>query len=147
MADTRSKEQRRRIMQAVGYKDTGPEMTVRRILHRLGYRYRLHRKELPGNPDIVFPAREKAILVHGCFWHGHGCRYGQPPKSRHDYWLPKLEQNMERDAKNIRALESLGWETLTVWQCEAKNIDSLTKELVGFLENGNSSRSISSVAD
>lgn len=143
MPDTRTKDQRRRIMQAVGQKDTGPEMTVRRTLHRLGYRYRLHRKDLPGKPDIVFPGRRKAIFVHGCFWHGHGCRYGRPPKSRPEYWLPKLERNKERDAENVEALKSLGWETLTVWQCETKDIDTLTAELVDFLETGESERSTS----
>lgn len=148
MTDTRSREQRRRIMQAVGYKDTGPEMTVRKILHRLGYRYRLHRKDLPGKPDIVFPSRKKAIFVHGCFWHAHGCRYGKPPKSRPEYWLPKLERNKERDAENVRALDALGWQTLTVWQCEVKtDLDAIATKLIDFIEDGKSARSTSGSAN
>lgn len=135
MADTRTKEQRRRIMQAVRGKDTAPEWTVRRLLHRLGYRYRLHRKNLPGKPDLVFPARKNAIFVHGCFWHAHGCRYGRAPKSRLDYWLPKLDENKRRDAENVRQLEALGWKVLTVWQCETREIESLTARLKSFLDD------------
>ncbi len=121
-------------MQAVQGKDTGPEWAVRKLLHRLGYRYRLHRKDLPGKPDLVFPARMKAIFVHGCFWHAHGCRYGRPPKSRLDYWLPKLEQNKKRDAEKRAQLEALGWTVLTVWQCETKDIEALTRKLCVFLD-------------
>ena len=135
MADTRTKEQRRRIMQAVQSKNTGPEWTVRRLLHRLGYRYRLHRKTLPGKPDLVFPRRKKAIFVHGCFWHAHGCRYGRPPKSRLDYWLPKLRANKRRDSDKHARLEALGWQVLTIWQCETKDIEALTMKLCAFLED------------
>ena len=145
MVNTRTKEQRRSIMQAVRGKDTGPEWTVRRLLHGLGYRYRLHRKDLPGKPDLVFPGRKKAIFVHGCFWHAHGCRYGKPPKSRLDYWLPKLEQNRKRDAEKRTQLEALGWKVLTVWQCETKTIDALTARLTAFLDDVDKSRSTSSV--
>ncbi|MCH9012468.1 MAG: DNA mismatch endonuclease Vsr [Proteobacteria bacterium] len=145
MVDTRTKEQRRRIMQAVRGKDTGPEWTVRRLLHGLGYRYRLHRKDLPGKPDLVFPARKKAIFVHGCFWHAHGCRYGRLPKSRLDYWLPKLERNKERDADRTDRLEALGWHVLTVWQCETKDTDALAARLTAFLDDVDKSRSTSSV--
>lgn len=133
--DTRSPEQRRRIMQAVGSKNTGPEMTVRRVLHSMGYRYRLHRKGLPGRPDIVFPGRKKAVFVHGCFWHWHGCSKGQLPKSRQDYWEPKLRRNRERDLENLAELAALGWNTLTVWQCETREIDSLTERLARFMES------------
>ena len=125
MADTRTPDQRRRIMQAIRCKDTKPERIVRRLLHGLGYRYRLHRSDLPGKPDLVFPGRRKAIFVHGCFWHAHGCRRGQPPKSRLDYWLPKLERNRERDAEKRASLESLSWSVLTVWQCEIGDPDAL----------------------
>lgn len=135
MADTRTPEQRRRIMQAVRSKDTKPERVVRRLLHGLGYRYRLHRSDLPGKPDLVFPGRRKAIFVHGCFWHAHGCRHGQPPKSRLDYWLPKLERNRERDAEKLAILESLHWSVLTVWQCEIGDSDALTARLCAFLED------------
>ena len=121
-------------MQAVKSMDTKPEMTVRRCLHAMGYRYRLHPKELPGKPDIVFYGRKQAIFVHGCFWHAHGCRYGQPPKSRLDYWLPKLEENKKRDIEKRTRLEALGWEVLTIWQCEIKDLDALTASLCDFLE-------------
>jgi DNA mismatch endonuclease (patch repair protein) len=132
--DTRSPDQRRRIMQAVKSKDTRPEMLVRRMLHAMGYRYTLHRKDLPGKPDIVFPSRRKVIFVHGCFWHAHGCAKGQPPKSRLDYWLPKLERNVYRDRTKIEQLESNGWRVLVVWQCETKDQDALARRLSGFVD-------------
>ena len=135
MVDTRTKEQRRRIMQAVKGKDTGPEWTVRKLLHKRGYRYRLHRKDLPGKPDLVFPSRRKAIFVHGCFWHAHGCRYGQPPKSRPEYWLPKLKENKRRDAKRNAELEEMGWQVLTVWQCETRDMEGLVPKLCSFLDD------------
>lgn len=144
MVDTRTKEQRRRIMQSVRGKDTGPEWTVRRLLHGLGYRYRLHCKDLPGKPDLVFPKRNMTVFVHGCFWHAHGCRYGRAPKSRLDYWLPKLEQNKRRDAEKIAQLEALGWTVLTVWQCETKDIGALTGKLITFLDYVDKPRSTSS---
>lgn len=133
MADTRTPEQRRRIMQAVGTKDTSPEWAVRRILHRLGFRYRLHRKELPGTPDIVFPGLRKAINVHGCYWHGHNCSKGRLPKSRLSYWEPKIERNRQRDAEKESALKDLGWEVLTIWQCETKPPEALEERLLRFL--------------
>ncbi len=122
-------------MRAVRSKDTGPELLVRRLLHAMGYRYRLHRKTLPGKPDLVFPRSRKAVFVHGCFWHWHGCSKGQLPKSRQDYWEPKLRRNIARDLENIAALEALGWHPLTVWQCETKDVDALTERLVNFLES------------
>ena len=134
MADTRTPEQRRRIMQAVGTEDTGPERVVRRLLHGHGYRYRLHVKDLPGRPDIVFPGRQKAIFVHGCFWHGHGCEKGKAPKSRLDYWGPKLKANAERDVAQRMQLEALGWSVLTVWQCETRDPASLAGKLFAFLD-------------
>jgi DNA mismatch endonuclease (patch repair protein) len=133
MADTRTPEQRRRIMQSVKTRDTGPELAVRRILYRLGYRYRLNAKKLPGRPDIVFPGRKRAIFVHGCFWHGHGCVKGRAPKSRLDYWEPKLKTNRERDAAQLRALKELGWSVMTVWQCETNTPEALTPRLQRFL--------------
>lgn len=136
MADTRSPEQRKRIMQAVGSKDTKPEIAVRSLLHRLGYRYRLHRKELPGSPDIVFKKRMKVIFVHGCFWHSHGCQKGQAPKSRMEYWGPKLAENRQRDARNVSKLCADGWQVLTVWQCETKDLDNLEVRLRAFLDDG-----------
>jgi DNA mismatch endonuclease (patch repair protein) len=134
MADTRTPQQRRRIMQSVKTRDTGPELTVRRIVYGLGYRYRLNAKKLPGRPDIVFPGRRRVIFVHGCFWHGHGCRKGQAPKSRLDYWEPKLRTNRERDAAQVRSLEALGWSVLIVWQCETADPGALAAKLQDFIE-------------
>ena len=131
--DTRTEEQRRRIMQAVKSRDTGPEMIVRRLLHRLGYRYRLHRKDLPGKPDVAFVSRRKAIFVHGCFWHGHGCPKGRLPKSRLDYWKPKLNGNRERDRRKEEELRSLGWSVLVIWQCETADLEALARRLLRFL--------------
>jgi len=131
--DTRNPEQRRRIMQSVKSKDTGPELVVRRLLHATGYRFRLHRKDLPGRPDIVLPRYKKIIFVHGCFWHHHGCPKGQFPKSRLDYWVPKLQENVKRDRTKIEQLESLGWKVLVVWQCETKDVATLTARLQDFV--------------
>ena len=131
--DTRTPEQRRRIMQAVKSKDTKPEMTVRRCLYAMGYRYRLHRKDLPGRPDIAFGGQRKAMFVHGCFWHWHGCPKGQLPNSRLDYWKPKFEQNVIRDRTKVEQLESLGWRVLVVWQCELADIDALSIRLQEFV--------------
>lgn len=124
-------------MQAVRTQNTGPEWTVRRLLHRLGYRYRLHVRGLPGRPDIVFPGRKKIVFVHGCYWHGHGCRIGQPPKSRLDYWLPKIEANRTRDATAQERLELLGWSVLVVWQCQTKDEFELQTRLTQFLDDRN----------
>jgi len=134
MADTRTPEQRRRIMQAVKTKDTGPEWAVRRWLHSRGYRYRLHPKDLPGRPDIVLPGRRLAIFVHGCFWHSHHCDKGRAPKSKLDYWGPKLEANRERDARKVNELEAQGWSVFTVWQCETKEEALLTTKLLPVLD-------------
>src|ERR1039458_8900147 len=120
-------------MSRIGGKDTVLEITVRRLLHSLGYRFRLHRRDLPGTPDIVFPSRQKVIFVNGCFWHAHGCRIGQPPKSRPEFWLPKLERNRTKDKRDRHALRGLGWEVLTVWQCQTKSPDRLKMKLVSFL--------------
>jgi DNA mismatch endonuclease (patch repair protein) len=120
-------------MQAVRSKNTQPELLVRKILTALGYRYRLHGTNLPGRPDIVFPGREKAIFVHGCFWHFHGCKNGQLPKSREDYWEPKLQKNKRRDALKARELKRLGWKVLVIWQCQLKATSSISEKLVEFL--------------
>lgn len=133
MADWLTPAQRRHVMQSVKSKNTGPEMAVRRIVHGLGYRYRLHKKGLPGRPDLVFAGRKKIIFVHGCFWHAHDCRYGRAPSSRQEYWLPKLKRNKERDRENRSALEALGWKVLTVWECEIKDTTALVKRLTEFL--------------
>ena len=121
-------------MQAVKSKDTKPEMIVRRCLYAMGYRYRLHRKDLPGKPDIAFIGRRKASFVHGCFWHWHGCSKGQLPRSRLDYWRPKLEGNVNRDRAKIEQIESLGWMVLVIWQCELSDAEKLAKRLQEFVE-------------
>lgn len=133
MTDTRTPAQRRRIMQSVKQKDTGPEIAVRRKLHALGYRFRLHARSLPGRPDLVFPSRKKVIFVNGCFWHGHDCGKGHLPKSRLDYWKPKIEANKARDERNINELKNADWESLVLWQCEVTRIDEAVDRVVRFL--------------
>jgi DNA mismatch endonuclease, patch repair protein len=129
MADTRTKEQRRRIMKSVGTRNTGPELVVRRLLHRLGFRFRLHKRELPGSPDIVLRKWKTAVFVHGCYWHGHGCQKGRLPKSRLDYWGPKIEANRARDRAVEKRLKDLGWNVVTVWQCETKDERTIAERL------------------
>ena len=128
-------EQRRRIMRAVRSKQTSPELQVRRVLRELGFSgYRLHRRDLPGKPDIAFVGRRKAIFVNGCFWHGHNCKRGaRIPKSNQHYWKTKISGNMKRDAENILALQSMGWETLTIWECELGDISELKRRLDEFI--------------
>ena len=119
-------------MQAVGNKDTDIEWKVRRLGFSLGYRYRLHRKNLTGTFDLVFPSRKKVISVHEHFWHAHDCSYGRTPKSRRDYWLPKLERNKQRDAENLAKLEAPNWGALIVWQCEFRKLGTLTVKNSSF---------------
>ena len=115
--DTLSREQRSFTMSRVRGKDTSPEIYVRKLIYRLGYRYRLQGRGLPGNPDIVFRVRKKVIFIHGCFWHGHDCRAGNNrPRSNQSYWLPKLEKNKVRDAANQEKLRDLGWDFLILWE-------------------------------
>ncbi len=128
-------EDRSRIMRAVKGRDTKPEMTVRRAVHAMGYRYRLHRKDLPGKPDLVFPTRHKIIFVHGCFWHGHDCARGaRTPKTNRDYWVQKISRNRSRDADNLAKLEKLGWKMMIVWECELRDTNDLRKNLQYFLK-------------
>lgn len=135
--DTLSKEARSERMSHVRCKDTGPELAVRRLVHSLGFRYTLHRGDLPGKPDLVFPAKRKVLFVHGCFWHRHGplCRLTRLPKSRLDFWSAKLEANRRRDQRNGRALRSAGWRVLCVWECQLADKDRLTRKIVHFLES------------
>lgn len=136
MTDHLSQELRSRNMAAVKGKNTLPEMVVRRLLHRLGYRYRLHAKDLPGKPDIVNRSRKKAVFVHGCFWHGHGCKRGnRQPKTNADYWLQKIDRNAERDHRHIAELEAAGWDVLVIWESEIKR-DDLTQRLQSFMNGG-----------
>ena len=137
MTDTVSKRERSRIMAAVKSKDTRPELAVRRLVHALGYRYRLHAKTVPGSPDLVFPSRWKVVFVHGCFWHRHRCSEGRSmPASRVAYWKAKFERNQRRDAKNRRLLRKMGWTVLVVWECETiprrlPNLESRLKRFLG----------------
>jgi len=126
---------RRRNMQANGSKNTKPEMVVRQLLHSMGYRYQLHRRELPGKPDIVFLGRRKAIEVRGCFWHGHGCHpLGKMPQARREYWVPKITATKERDARNMATLRQTGWEVLEIWECKLRAMTTETgTELAEFL--------------
>ena len=122
-------------MRAIRSKDMGPELAVRRIVHQLGYRYRLHRNDLPGRPDIIFTSRHKIIFVHGCFWHSHGCKNSHIPKSNVDYWVPKLIRNTTRDAKNLQILSERGWQCLVIWECEIKDRSSLTSRIRDFFRD------------
>jgi DNA mismatch endonuclease (patch repair protein) len=120
-------------MRAIHNRDTQPEMAVRSLVHRLGYRFRLHRQDLPGTPDLVFPARRKVIFVHGCFWHAHACKPGLTPNSNRGFWLPKLQQNKARDKRNLKALTQLGWAALVIWQCELKDGGKVGARVARFL--------------
>ncbi len=134
MTDHVSRKKRSLIMAAVHSKDTKPEMAVRRLTHGMGYRYRLHVANLPGRPDLVFPSRGKVLFVHGCFWHRHtGCRYATLPKSRVEFWNAKFAANVARDRRARRELKKLGWQVLTVWQCELKDQSKLAERLDEFL--------------
>lgn len=132
--DNLSRSERSENMRSIRSGDTSPEWRVRRIVHSMGFRYRLHVRDLPGCPDLVFPRLRKIVLVHGCFWHPHGdCRYSHIPKSNLDYWLPKLERNRARDKRNIAALRRMGWKVLIVRECEAADSARLSKRLEKFL--------------
>ena len=134
MVDTVSTETRSRMMARVKSKGTKPEIKVRRLLHGLGYRYRLHREDLPGRPDLVFPSRHKAVFVNGCFWHCHsGCKRADIPDTNRGFWLAKLGSNQARDARNIALLESKGWAVMTVWECQLRDLDMIARQLASFL--------------
>lgn len=121
-------------MARVRGKDTRPELAVRRLAHAMGYRFRLHRRGLPGSPDLAFGPRRLAVFVHGCFWHGHDCPRGaRVPKSNADYWAAKLRANRERDRRQLAALEEVGWRALVVWECEVADADALSARLRAFL--------------
>jgi DNA mismatch endonuclease (patch repair protein) len=137
--DIVSPQKRSAMMRAVNQKNTAPELRLRKALHALGYRYRLHPKELPGRPDLAFPSRRATIFVHGCFWHGHDCRAGRLPSSRTDYWLPKIAENQRRDARKRAELEALGWRVLTVWECELEKPEEAVSAAAFFLDSGNRS--------
>lgn len=134
MVDRLSPKRRSALMSKVRDKNTLPEMRVRRLAHSRGYRYRLHRRDLPGCPDIVFPSRRKIVLVHGCFWHRHpGCSKATMPKSRVEYWTEKFRRNVERDKETLKELEQADWSVLIIWECQTKNRSELKRILDSFL--------------
>ena len=138
MSDIYSKKRRSEIMGRITSKNTSPELRDRSVLHRMGYRFRLHRKDLPGKPDIVLPKWELVVFVHGCFWHGHDCCEGHIPKSNSAYWGPKLERNRERDIENAEKLAQLGWKRLVIWECQTGNLKKLEeclKEAVNLAQD------------
>jgi len=137
MVDTLTREERGARMALVRNKATKPEMRVRSMAHRMGFRFRLHGPGIPGHPDLVFASARKVIFVHGCFWHRHpGCPRTRLPKSRLDFWKPKLLGNARRDRKNQAALRKLGWAFLVIWECETENEEVLRRKLVAFLGLG-----------
>lgn len=126
---------RSRMMSGIRGKNTKPEMAVRRFLHAHGYRFRIHRKDLPGNPDMVFPRLKICLFVHGCFWHRHmGCRYATTPKTRPEFWNDKFQKNVARDQASIDSLEALGWQVLVVWECQLKNDKNALAKLLSKME-------------
>ena len=143
MVDSVAPETRSRIMTAVKSKGTKPEMSVRRLLHGMGYRYRLHRSDLPGCPDLVFPARRKAVFVNGCFWHSHpGCKRAAVPSTNQDFWLAKLQRTQDRDARNLASLAAQGWSVNTVWECQLKDLASVARRLSTFLGERRSDKGV-----
>ena len=136
--DVFSREERSGIMRRVRSENTKPELIVRKLAHGLGYRFRLHRKDLPGKPDLVFAGRRKIIFVHGCFWHQHSCkRGGRVPATRREYWVAKLERNVARDKAVTRRLRKLGWGVMVVWECQTTlgKLDRLAGRIARFLDN------------
>lgn len=132
--DPLSPEERSERMALIHNSDTKPEITVRRIVHGMGYRYRLHAADLPGRPDLVFRSRKKVIFVHGCFWHQHGCHIYRQPRTRLAFWEPKLAQNKLRDTKVRRELRKLGWRSMVIWECQLSNDRRLRVDIARFLE-------------
>ena len=136
MTDVHTPEQRSRNMAAIRGRNTKPEMRVRSLLHHLGYRFRLHRKDLPGKPDIVLPKYRMVIFVHGCFWHCHDCRWGKVvPKTRAGFWALKRKDTTERDARNVEALRGAGWNVLSIWECETRSTEDLRLLLLASLSS------------
>ena len=134
MTDIFDRAKRSEIMSGIRGRDTRPEMIVRRIAHRLGFRFRLHRKDLPGTPDIVFPGHRAVIMVHGCFWHRHhGCKRASHPKARAQYWEEKFETNVARDRRNEKALHELGWRVMVIWECETTHPEAVAARIVSYL--------------
>lgn len=137
--DIWSRKKRSEVMSRIRSKNTKPELAVRSFLHRLGFRFRLHRRDLPGCPDIILPKYKVLIFVHGCFWHLHeGCRDGTIPKTQHEKWKAKLERNVARDKQNIKELKKLGWKVIVIWECEIeKQFETVKQRLLNIIVNGN----------
>ena len=134
MTDVLTPSQRRKCMSSIRSANTKPELMVRSMVHRMGYRYALHRKDLPGHPDLVLMRHRKIIFVHGCFWHMHQCRYGRvKPATNADFWEAKRQGNVDRDKRNLRKLRKAGWKVLVVWECQTRDFDKLAERLNGFL--------------
>lgn len=133
--DRLSPDRRSWLMSRIGGTNTKPEVEVRSMLHGMGYRFRLHRRDLPGTPDIVLPGRGAVIFVHGCFWHGHVCKRDKMPKSHTVYWTEKIEANRRRDARKRRAITALGWKVVIVWECELKRPEKLAEKLQKALDD------------
>ena len=137
MTDVLTPEQRRRCMASIRGKDTRPELIVRSLAHRMGYRFRLHRRDLPGKPDLVFAGRHRVVFVHGCFWHQHArCRFATRPATRPAFWASKLDANIARDRRVRRRLAKLGWNVLVVWECQTRDLAQLESRLRKFLDAG-----------
>ncbi|HEY2860171.1 MAG TPA: very short patch repair endonuclease [Terracidiphilus sp.] len=135
--DLKTDPERSAIMRSVKQKDTGPEMIVRKLLYSLGLRYRLHRRNLPGSPDVVFVSKKVAVFIHGCFWHRHAdCKRVTTPKANADFWRGKFERNMERDRDNEANLKAMGWRVLVIWECETRDLKKLTRRIVEFFRLG-----------
>ena len=147
MADVVDAATRSRMMSGIRGKNTRPELIVRKSLHRLGYRYRLHSRKLPGKPDMIFVSRRAVIMVHGCFWHGHGCHLFKWPSTRKEFWRTKLQRNREKDLETANSLVSMGWRTLTVWECalkgrERKPLQENIESISYWLDYGSASAEI-----
>ena len=128
-------EQRSRNMSAIKSKNTKPEIAVRKLLHSMGYRFRLHRKDLPGSPDIVLPKYKTVIFVHGCFWHRHeNCKYASNPKTRKEFWESKFKANVKRDLEIQEKIKNIGWQSIVIWECELKNHEKLKKSLINSIK-------------
>ncbi|MGP0628558.1 very short patch repair endonuclease [Nitrospina sp. 32_T5] len=137
MVDILTREKRSWNMSQIRSRDTKPEIFVRKLLHRMGYRFRLHSRKLPGKPDIILPRYNSVVFVHGCFWHRHrGCRFAYTPKSRIEFWKNKFKANVQRDKTVARELADQGWRRLVIWECEVNDIDKLSERLERFLEDG-----------
>ncbi len=144
MVDTLTPEQRSRVMSRVRGKDTKPEKKVRSLLHAAGYRYRIHRRDLPGVPDIVLPRYHAVVFVHGCFWHGHsGCNRAKMPTTQTDFWKQKIDANRARDRRNIKALENLGYSVVVVWQCDLRFPERVLQTIeTALLQGGNHGQTV-----